>query len=239
MRPTGSLRRSTAISLGPGGRGSSSRAALSFPTDSSSVCSFMSDATVQVEAFSAPSDGDGLNPGSVSCPAGSRALSGGLGADVVQGGDRLIYSGPRDGAGAFLTPTAKSRPAGRWPGATTRDPPGHSRRRRSAPRRPSTQPPASTPLRLRRSKLGGPKKRIFKPRATFRFRSSRGRLALPLQARPQARPLVPQPEDLPQAQARPAQGDGPRDRHRRQPRRDADRLPLPLHQAPPLIQRSV
>jgi hypothetical protein len=136
-----------------------------------SVCSALSDATVQVQAFSAPSDGDGLAPGNVSCPAGTRALSGGLGADVTQSGDRLVYTGPRDGAAAF--PAADGSIATGW-SVGWRNNAGSTRSFKATAvcaTSTITSPPVDT-TPPRTIKVGGPKKRIFKPRATFRFRSS-------------------------------------------------------------------
>ena len=137
-----------------------------------SICSAASDATIQVQPFTVLNTPSGITAGTASCPAGTRALSGGMGSDTSDtDADRLEYSAPLDANSAF--PTADGTVATKWTVASRNDgvaPRSHKAMAVCATNTVTSPPVDTTPPNT--IKLGGPKKRIFKPRATFRFRSN-------------------------------------------------------------------
>ena len=80
-----------------------------------SICSASSDAKVRSTSFTLPGTGSSTGSDTLTCPAGTRALSGGLGtnAAVDQASDRLEYSAPLDGSDG-LAKTGDGDIARRW-----------------------------------------------------------------------------------------------------------------------------
>ena len=148
------------------------------------ICSSGSDATVQTTSFQAPNSSSESASAVASCPAGQRALSGGVGFDEAYedfvppagGNYRIMYTGPRDAAAGTAAGTQTGDVARAWYGEDRYVGGGSSAAVRTlvvCTKDPVvvTPPPDKTPPQT--TITSGPKPKLKKGKpATFAFASS-------------------------------------------------------------------